>query len=93
VDENDTLVTVKEGVYLTPGERTWHYIKLTADLESGEYVRGIVDRIEVNLEGKFPFKEETTVAPALSAQVEITPALDTNNVVYLDAFVLTQNEP
>jgi len=93
VNELDQIETVKSDVLLRPGEKTWHYLKIVADIEKREYLRGIVDRIEVNLTGKEPFSEPSTEAPGYGCMVEITSAATTFNVVYLDSFVFTQNEP
>lgn len=71
----------------------FHTMKLVIDAEAGEYVRLLADDITFDLSGASGVVSANAAAPAVAISPYINSRGGSNDTVYMDDAILTQNEP
>lgn len=78
---------------LNVGTGLFHTMKMVYDVNSGEYVRALLDEEEYNLEGIGAQSFVSAASPSILIALYVTSSAGLNHSAYLDDVILTQNEP
>jgi hypothetical protein len=81
------------GVDLLAEATMFHTGKVVVDRAAGQYVRFVLDSTEYDLSGIAALTGASVVAPRLTVDVALLGNAGSNNTVYVDDVILTQNEP
>jgi len=71
----------------------WNTIKFVADYENKKYVRALLNNFSWSLADIAPKFNSGVYSPALYVEARITNKSIGDHYIYLDDFILTQNEP
>ena len=92
-DEDADWITLDDNFGLKQAAYLFHHFKLVIDVERGYYVRLIIDRTEYSL-NDIPAKIMNMYEPDYFYVKIVSENVTANMVnIYLDNFILTQNEP
>jgi hypothetical protein len=81
------------GLKFTAEAYAYHTIKFVVDFNTDEYVRCIYAGVEYDLSGYSLNKTGHIVPPFIYAFIELLERVQGVNEIYIDDFILTQNEP
>lgn len=71
----------------------WHTCKLVADFTTDRYVRLLFDDVEYDISKNDVYTTDAVYKGVVWSVVRISPQVATGGDVYLDNYLLTQNEP
>jgi len=78
---------------LAGGFNIWHNIKLVIDLSNNQYSRALIDGVVYPMIGAIPMATGGVYLPYIGPGGQVYTATNAVAELYLDDFILTQNEP
>jgi len=84
------LVTIP---ILAGGFNIWHNLKLVVDLSNNQYSRALIDGVVYPMTGAIPESAGGAISPFIAPGGMVYTATNAVAELYLDNFILTQNEP
>jgi len=88
-----TWVDLATGVALLANTRAFHVVKLVVDLETGEYFYFLWDSDEVSMAGLGGKVTASALSPTIDVSVTLMGGAGAAATIYVDDFIMTQNEP
>ena len=86
-------VTLASSVYLYPATTLWHTVKLVVDARTAKFTRLIVGSTIYDLSTIDASVAADTTQPNLDVSIVQTGRPGFNDIIEIDDFILTQNEP
>ncbi len=92
-DENGSVQTIATSLNLRGAVTHYHTIKLVIDLVTGKYVRLILNEHTFDLSAYNLQKAVSTLAPFIFCRFVVRTGVASNQSIYADDAIITQNEP
>lgn len=93
IDENLGWVTVATGIELLLNKQLFHIVKVVVNNETKKYVRVTIDREEINISKYNLSIYFYTEGKAVRIKIYNSANEAAAKTIYIDNFILTQNEP
>jgi len=92
-DKDEGYVVFASGIQLANYAHLFHHLKTVIDVENKKPLRFLLDREEYSLNEFTMASYGGANAKYLEADITVTTLDETSKIMYLDNFILTQNEP
>jgi len=92
-DENVNWIEIATGLNFRMNKNTFHILKLVIDLKAGKYERILFDREEYNISEYGMRTWNSGYSKAFYTRINNVTNTTEAKTLYLDNFILTQNEP
>lgn len=93
LDSSSVWQNIATGIDLPASLWSFSTIKLVVDLDAKEYLRVILNETEHDISGITAPSAASGLAPSLKCLAHNTGAGADNHYIYVDNFIITQNEP
>lgn len=88
-----TWTPIKSNLALAADPEHWHRLKLVADLITNKYVRLLLDDIVLDLSDLAVYSPWSDTAPQAEFQSYVNTNINDHKSTYIDAVIITQDEP
>ena len=89
----ETWVPIVEDFSLYPSVRLWNYMKFVVDLNTGYFLRLIVNEIEYDISDEQGYVEPVEDPARMHFRVTVRGSSGTAGIVYMDDVIITRGEP